>query len=101
MWKRSHLMAAVGRRVCASLTAQHGAPREALSARSHRTSSTAGCWPKRTFRPLLPKASLPIATAAVGERHIRLLAPLAFLSPHIIAVIADGTAVPIGNQIRT
>jgi len=29
---------------------------------------------------------------AVGERHIRLLAPLAFLSPRIIAVIADGTA---------
>jgi hypothetical protein len=29
---------------------------------------------------------------AVGERHIRLLAPLAFLSPRIIAVIADGAA---------
>jgi site-specific DNA recombinase len=29
---------------------------------------------------------------AVGERQIRLLAPLAFLSPRIIAVIADGTA---------
>ncbi len=29
---------------------------------------------------------------AVGERHIRLLAPLAFLSPCIIAAIADGTA---------
>ena len=29
---------------------------------------------------------------AVGERHIRLLAPLAFLSPHIIMAIADGTA---------
>ena len=29
---------------------------------------------------------------AVGERHIRLLAPLAFLSPRIIAAIADGTA---------
>jgi hypothetical protein len=28
---------------------------------------------------------------AVGERHIRLLAPLAFLSPRIIAAIADGT----------
>ena len=28
----------------------------------------------------------------VGERHIRLLAPLAFLSPRIIAAIADGTA---------
>jgi site-specific DNA recombinase len=26
------------------------------------------------------------------ERHIRLLAPLAFLSPHLIAAIADGTA---------
>jgi site-specific DNA recombinase len=29
---------------------------------------------------------------AVGERHIRLLAPLAFLSPRIIAAIAEGTA---------
>jgi site-specific DNA recombinase len=29
---------------------------------------------------------------AVGERHIRVLAPLAFLSPRIIAAIADGTA---------
>jgi hypothetical protein len=27
-----------------------------------------------------------------GERHIRLLAPLAFLSPRLIAVIVDGTA---------
>jgi site-specific DNA recombinase len=27
-----------------------------------------------------------------GERHIRLLAPLAFLSPRIIAAIGDGTA---------
>ena len=27
-----------------------------------------------------------------GERHIRLLAPLAFVSPRIIAAIADGTA---------
>ena len=27
-----------------------------------------------------------------GERHIRLLAPLAFLSPCIIAAIVDGTA---------
>jgi site-specific DNA recombinase len=26
------------------------------------------------------------------ERHIRLLAPLAFLSPRIIAAIVDGTA---------
>ena len=29
---------------------------------------------------------------AVGERHIRLLTPLAFLSPRIITAIADGTA---------
>ena len=29
---------------------------------------------------------------AQGERHIRLLAPLAFLSPRIIAAIDDGTA---------
>jgi site-specific DNA recombinase len=28
----------------------------------------------------------------VGERHIRLLAPLAFLSPRIITAIIDGTA---------
>jgi len=27
-----------------------------------------------------------------GERHIRLLAPLAFVSPRIIAAIAEGTA---------
>lgn len=34
-----------------------------------------------------------IATGgALCERHIRLLAPLAFLSPRIIAAIADGTA---------
>jgi site-specific DNA recombinase len=29
---------------------------------------------------------------AVGERHLRLLTPLAFLSPRIIAAIVDGTA---------
>jgi site-specific DNA recombinase len=29
---------------------------------------------------------------AQGERHIRLLAPLAFVSPRIVAAIADGTA---------
>jgi hypothetical protein len=29
---------------------------------------------------------------ALGERHIRLLAPLAFLSPRIIAAIVNGTA---------
>ena len=29
---------------------------------------------------------------AQGERHIRLPAPLAFLSPRIIAAIVDGTA---------
>jgi site-specific DNA recombinase len=28
----------------------------------------------------------------VGERHIRLPAPLGFLSPRIITAIADGTA---------
>ena len=34
-----------------------------------------------------------IATGeAQGERHIRLLAPLAFLSPRILAAIVDGTA---------
>src|SRR6202040_2517166 len=31
---------------------------------------------------------------AQGERHIRLLAPVAFLSPRIIAAIVDGT-VPV------
>jgi site-specific DNA recombinase len=29
---------------------------------------------------------------ALGERHVRLLAPLAFLSPRIVAAIVDGTA---------
>jgi site-specific DNA recombinase len=29
---------------------------------------------------------------AQGERHIRLLTPLAFVSPRIIAAIVDGTA---------
>ena len=29
---------------------------------------------------------------AQGERHIRLLAPLAFVSPRIIAAIVEGTA---------
>jgi len=32
------------------------------------------------------------AREAQGERHIRLLAPVAFLSPRIIAAIVDGTA---------
>ena len=36
-----------------------------------------------------------------GERHIRLLAPLAFLSPRIIAAIVDGTACgPHGHRPR-
>ena len=30
--------------------------------------------------------------AGRGERHIRLLAPFAFLSPRLIAVIIDGSA---------
>ena len=29
---------------------------------------------------------------SLGERHIRLLAPLAFVSPRIIAAIVEGTA---------
>ena len=29
---------------------------------------------------------------SLGERHIRLLAPVAFVSPRIIAAIVDGTA---------
>jgi len=33
-----------------------------------------------------------IAEMAQGERHVRLLAPLAFVSPRIIAAIVDGTA---------
>jgi site-specific DNA recombinase len=32
------------------------------------------------------------ASEGQGERHIRLLAPLAFVSPRIIAAIVDGTA---------
>ena len=32
-----------------------------------------------------------------GERHIRLLAPLAFLSPRIIAAVVDGNA-PTGSH---
>jgi site-specific DNA recombinase len=39
--------------------------------------------------------SLPSRTSpreAQGERHIRLLAPLAFVSPRIIAAIVDSTA---------
>ena len=42
--------------------------------------------------------SAPLAFAEIaeretqGERHIRLLAPLAFLSPRIIAAIVNGTA---------
>ena len=35
---------------------------------------------------------------ALCERHIRSLAPLAFLSPQIIAAIADGTA-PAGLTV--
>jgi hypothetical protein len=31
---------------------------------------------------------------SLGERHVRLLAPLAFVSPRLIAAIADGTAPP-------
>ena len=34
----------------------------------------------------------PIRLHPQGERHIRLLAPLAFVSPRIIAAIIDGTA---------
>jgi hypothetical protein len=44
-----------------------------------------------------PKASEGLARATCGERHIRLLAPLAFLSPRIIAAIADGTDIA-GNE---
>jgi len=36
--------------------------------------------------------TLIVAPEAQGERHIRLMAPLAFLSPRIIAAIVDGTA---------
>jgi len=34
---------------------------------------------------------LPSAKPSQGERHIRLLAPLASVSPRIIAAIVDGT----------
>ncbi len=39
-------------------------------------------------------ASFPeiAARESLGERHIRLLAPIAFVSPRIIAAIIDGTA---------
>jgi hypothetical protein len=33
-----------------------------------------------------------------GERHVRLLAPLAFVSPQIVAAIVDGTA-PAGLTV--
>jgi site-specific DNA recombinase len=29
---------------------------------------------------------------SLGERHVRLLAPLAFVAPRIVAAIANGTA---------
>jgi hypothetical protein len=34
----------------------------------------------------------------LGERHVRLLAPLAFIAPRIVAMIADGTA-PAGLTV--
>jgi site-specific DNA recombinase len=37
---------------------------------------------------------------ALCERHIRSLAPLAFLSPRIIAAIADGAAPAYGHRSR-
>jgi hypothetical protein len=37
---------------------------------------------------------------AQGERHIRLLAPLAFVSPRIIAAIVDSTA-PAGRRMNS
>jgi site-specific DNA recombinase len=41
---------------------------------------------------------------AQGERHIRLLAPLAFLSPRIIAAIVNGTPpdryIPMGYLVK-
>jgi hypothetical protein len=51
-----------------------------------------------TLRPSKPPSikrpcqTHPLLGQPAGERHIRLLAPLAFLSPLIIAAIADGTA---------
>ena len=44
--------------------------------------------------PVRPQSSFAeiAEREAQGERHIRLLAPLAFLSPRIIAAIVDGTA---------
>jgi len=51
---------------------------------------------RQSFARYFTKSSVPwrifAEREAVGERHIRLLAPLAFLSPRIIAAIADGTA---------
>jgi len=39
-------------------------------------------------------ASSDVGREALGERHIRLLAPLAFVSPRLIAAVVDGTAPP-------
>ena len=38
------------------------------------------------------------AAESLAERHVRRLAPLAFLSPRIIAAIADGDA-PVGLTV--
>jgi hypothetical protein len=54
-----------------------------------------GCWAtlKLVTGALRIEISARLAKTAVAvEGHVRLLAPLAFLSPRIIAAIVDGTA---------
>jgi CRP-like cAMP-binding protein len=43
-------------------------------------------------RPALKPETRDALLGAIRERHVRLLAPLAFVSPRIVAVIADGSA---------
>src|ERR1700730_1974724 len=67
-----------------------------VAAAARITPSSHGVRPKLIIGMDRRHPARPIAgiaeREAVGERHIRLLAPLAFLSPLIIAAIADGTA---------
>ena len=44
-----------------------------------------GAWPRRQFAVIARREGKV-------ERHIRLLAPLAFVSPRIVSALLDGTA---------